>query len=55
MNGTGTSSSRPSPIATAKPESTTVRPAVAIVRATASSRVAPPISSSRKRWTMSSE
>ena len=47
MNGTGTNRSSPSPTATASPEKTTARPAVAIVRSIASSTRPPAASSSR--------
>ncbi len=47
MNGTGTSSSSASPIATVIPEKTTARPAVAIVRTIAASVVSARSSSSR--------
>ena len=49
MNGSGIASSSASPSATAAPEKTTARPAVCIVRTTASSRSRPRASSSRKR------
>ncbi len=49
MNGNGMNSSRASPIATVPPEKITARPAVRIVRTTASSTVGPRASSSRKR------
>ena len=49
MNGTGMKRSTASPIATASPEKTTARPAVSIVRTTASSVESPRSSSSRKR------
>jgi hypothetical protein len=49
MNGEGMKSSSASPIATVAPEKTTARPAVAIVRTTASSLGPPRASSSRKR------
>jgi hypothetical protein len=55
MNGTGTKSSNPSPIATAAPEKTTARPAVEAVARTASSTGRPRASSSRKRCTTSRE
>ena len=54
--GTGIKKSADKPIATASPESITVRPAVAIVRATASSTgTVLSTSSSLKRCTINSE
>ena len=56
MNGTGIRKKRsPSPIATARPEKTTARPAVAMVSVTASSGDLPRASSSRNRDTTRSE
>ena len=52
MNGTGTKSRSASPIATARPEKTTARPALAIVRTIASSAESSSASSSRKRQTI---
>ena len=49
MNGSGIATSSERPSATAMPENTTARPAVCIVRTTASSISSPPASSSRKR------
>ena len=49
MNGTGIAIRSASPIATVAPEKTTARPAVAIVRTTASSTSSPRRSSSRNR------
>jgi hypothetical protein len=49
MNGEGMKSSSASPIATVAPEKRTARPAVAIVRTTASSEEPSPSSSSRNR------
>ena len=54
--GTGTMKRVVRPIATAKPESTTVRPALNMVLTMASSTLTPPLLiSARKRWTISSE
>jgi hypothetical protein len=55
MNGTGTNRRRASPIATARPEKTTARPALAIVRTIASSRVRAEPSPSRYLHTMNRE
>ena len=49
MNGSGSAISSASPMATVAPEKTTARPAVSIVRTTASSTSRPAASSSRKR------
>ena len=49
MNGSGIAIRSASPSATATPEKTTARPAVSIVRTTASSSARPAASSSRKR------
>jgi hypothetical protein len=53
--GTGMKTSNASPSVTVAPEKRTERPAVAIVRTTASSMESPRSSSSRKRYTTSSE
>ena len=55
MNGTGMNRSNASPIATVAPEKITARPAVAIVRTITSSFEPPRASSSRNRYTISSE
>ena len=54
MNGMGRATSTARPIATVTPDSSTARPAVAMVRAVASTRSAPARISSRKRETTSS-
>ncbi len=53
-NGTGSATRTARPIATVIPDSSTARPAVATVRAVASTRSAPARISSRKRDTTSS-